>query len=349
MEAYATRPPNPQVELEAAYLQPKRARQSLLTVPWKAEPPSGGLTRYVAEVPLPALPVGQHFVRWHCDVGGDISEFWRSFAVTNARTLVVIVNFTTGKVNEEFERFHLPYDYWDENVLSLLGGPLGERVSPSAARQWTDLSREHRRRGASPNFMIAQGTYAGRRGWPGPIPIQFRNEPEDLQRAVLDATLELAGMAGFDRDAVGFAAYEFGTRTVNIARAAGIHVIGSLCPPDHAGRGLGNQPFGPAAASLLCRRRRLPQAGPRRARRPGHGQPTRQVAVLARVLPGGFRTGMAGTSLGRAGPAAGRPSTRSSCRGISTWSRPPSTIGKTSALLPPVSESNSAGRIPKTC
>ena len=59
--------------------------------------------------------------------------------------------------------------------------------------------------------------------------MQFRNEPEAVQRAVFAATLELAHMAGFDSDAVAFAAYEFGTRTVNLAHEMGIHAIGSLC------------------------------------------------------------------------------------------------------------------------
>ncbi len=229
VEAWAATPPNPQVELEANYLQPDVVKKQSLTLDWKANEQSGTLTRYTTELALKDLPVGQHLVKWRCDIGGDIGEFWRSFAVTDLKTLVVMFHFTAGRPNVEFERYHLPYDYWEESVVSLLGGPLGVRKTPISAKDWTNRSREFRRRGASPNLQILQGNYAGRSGWPAPIPVQFLLEPEEVQRAVFQAAIELAGMAGFDRDAIGFAAYEFGTRTLAIAREAGVRLIGSMC------------------------------------------------------------------------------------------------------------------------
>jgi len=229
MEAWAKKSPNPQVELETLYLQPDNANKTTLTLDWKAGEHSGGLTRYTAELTLRDLPAGQHLVQWHCDIGGDIEAFWRSFAVIDSQTLVVMLHFTAGQPNVEFEQFHLPYDYWEESVVSLLGGPLGERKTPDTAREWITRSRDYRRRGASPNLQILQGNYAGRTGWPAPIPVQFRLEPDDVQRTVFDAAIELADMTGFDRDAIGFTAYEFGTRTVAIAHAAGVRLIGSMC------------------------------------------------------------------------------------------------------------------------
>lgn len=36
-------------------------------------------------------------------------------------------------------------------------------------------------------------------------------------------------MAGFDRKGIGFTGYEFGTRTLAIAREAGVKLVGSMC------------------------------------------------------------------------------------------------------------------------
>lgn len=229
LDAWAEKSPNPELKLEAGYLQSNPAPATRLKLNWQAGEKAGGLTHYTAELPLAALPVGQHLASWTCDIGGDIPEYWRSFAVADASTLVVMFHFTAGTPNKEFEQFHLPYDYWEEKVPALLGGPFGERQSPTAASQWAALSKNYRRCGANPNLLTFQGNYAGRTGWPAPIPVQFLQEPEDVQRAVLLASRELAGMAGFDPADCGFAGYEFGTRSVAIARETGIRLIGSMC------------------------------------------------------------------------------------------------------------------------
>lgn len=229
LEAWAEKSPNPELKLETGYLRANAAPVTRLSLKWEAGRKTDGLTHYSAELPLAALPVGQHLVSWTCDIGGDVAEYWRSFAVADAGTLVVMFHFTSGKPNEEFDQFRLPYDYWEEKIPSLLGGPFGDRQSPAAAGQWAALSRNYRQRGANPNILTFQGNYAGRTGWPAPIPVQFLREPDDVQRAVFLASRELAGMAGFDPADCGFAGYEFGTRSVAIAREAGVRLVGSMC------------------------------------------------------------------------------------------------------------------------
>jgi hypothetical protein len=228
-EVWSARPPSTELVLEASYLRPAEAKTTALTLAWKAGPTEGGLTLHRAELALPALPVGQHVVRWKSDVGGDIPEFWRSFAVLDDQTLVWKLQFTAGAPNTEFEEFFLPYDYWEEAAFGLLGGPFGARTLPKTAADWLKPSREFRRRGAMPSSHIIQANYAGRTGWPAPKPVQFCEEPEAVQRKVLGAAVEFMGLRGFRREDIGFSSYEFSTKTVNFAHEAGVRLIGSLC------------------------------------------------------------------------------------------------------------------------
>ena len=228
IEAWAGKQPNARLVLEACYLQPAAASTKDLNLQWKANEQADGLTRYTAELKLPDLPVGQHCVTWNCDIGGDIPEFWRSFAVTDEKTLVAMFHFTSGKPNTEFDQFRLPYDYWEHHVQNMIGGVFGERKPPATAEAWVGRSREYRRRGASPNIFLCGASYAGGSS-KLPYLVNFSAEPEEVQRAVLKTVRELADMTGFQADDLGFAGYEFGTRTIAMAREAGVRLIGSMC------------------------------------------------------------------------------------------------------------------------
>jgi hypothetical protein len=228
IEAWASKPPNATAILESNYLQPALAAKRTLTLEWKATAQADGLTKFAARLTLPRLRVGQHCVTWDCDIGGDIQQFWRSFAVADRNTLVTMFHFTSGKPNAEFDELRLPYDYWEHQLQKLLGGVFGDRKPPASAAEWVRLSKEYRRRGASPNVFLCGASYAG--GQPKlPHPVNFSIEPEPVQRAVLRALQELADLAGFDAKETGFVGYEFGTRTVAIAREAGVRLIGSMC------------------------------------------------------------------------------------------------------------------------
>jgi hypothetical protein len=228
IEAWSSNRPNAQLVLEASYLQPTVASRRNLALDWKANEQADGLTRYTTGLKLPDLPVGQHCVTWACDVGGDIPEFWRSVAVTDAKTLVAMFHFTGGKVNAEFNEFRIPYDYWEFRPQGLLGGVFGDRQPPAKAAQWVDCSREYRRRGASPNIAISGANYAGGKS-KLPYLVNFSAEPEEVQRAVLKTVREIADMVGFQADDTGFFGYEFGTRTIAMAREAGVRLVGSMC------------------------------------------------------------------------------------------------------------------------
>lgn len=218
--------PARELRLYTDYLANSNAPPKTLNLIWKKE----GEARYVAVEKLRGLPRGQHRVHWICDVGGDVGEYWRSFAVADNDTLVVGLHFTGGRPNDEFEKYFLPYDYWCQDIVAdFISGPMGERAPIRSAASFTKLSREHRRRGAEPNFMIIQGNYAGRSGWPAPWPVQFRAEPAALQSAVYRSVLELAEMCGFDPQSGSLQCYELGTDSINRAVEAGFRLFGSLC------------------------------------------------------------------------------------------------------------------------
>ena len=134
---------------------------------------------------------------------------------------------TNGTTIAEFEQWKLPFDAWQDSFLPWLAGASGRRM-PVKAEDWTVASRDYRRRGTMPNVNIFGGSYARRQGAPRGH-VQFCEEPAEVQRAVLKAVLELCPMMGFRREDLGFAGYEFGTETVNMARELGIRLVGSMC------------------------------------------------------------------------------------------------------------------------
>jgi hypothetical protein len=229
IESWAQKTPNPEVTLDISYLQPAVAQRRTLSLAWQAGESDDGLTKYTASLALPRLPIGQHCVTWTCDIGGDIPEFWRSFAVADSQTLVVMFHQTPGKVLPDYDELRLPYDHWEHNVKGrLLDAALTGKPLPASAKEWAAraTSREYRRRGANINqpasCMLKERTAL-------PYPVHFSDEPEAVQKAYLQAMLELDNYCGFDPQDVGFISYEFGTRSVNVARQAGVRLIGAMC------------------------------------------------------------------------------------------------------------------------
>lgn len=227
IEAWAAQKPNAAAEIHASYLVPERAAVRQLNLDWKANEVENGLTRYLAEVKLPELPIGQHYVSWKCDIGGDIPEFWRGLAVADPKTLVVIFHHTNGRIPTQFDEHRLPFDTWTDPGMCYLSGPFGERSAPGVARQWLERSQKARARGAAPVYTVLGGGYAGRGR--APIFTQFSFEPEDVQLALFKAALEIAKYSGFDPEELSFGAYELGTRSLAMAREAGVRQIGALC------------------------------------------------------------------------------------------------------------------------
>lgn len=229
IEAWSKVKPNTRVTLDMNYFEAGKCKSETREIAWKVVKSDNGFNCYQGSLTFKGLPVGQHVIKWSSNVGGDIKDYWRSFAVTDSSKLVVMLHYTSRTPNKELFENYLPFDHWDENPPAMLGGPFGERVTPTKASDFTKYSREYRMCGATPNVFIIQGNYAGRIGWPAPIPVQFMQEPLDVQKRVLKATLEVGEMARYDTSKFGYAAYEFGTQTVNAAQDLGITTIGSMC------------------------------------------------------------------------------------------------------------------------
>ena len=228
IKAWATKVPNAVVALNISYLQPDKAQKKELSLQWKAGESADGLTQYTASLNLPTLPVGQHYVSWACDIGGDITEYWRSLAVADSKTLVTMFHQTPGKILPDYDELHLPYDYWDSGVHATLIKAMAGKPLPTSAKEWSWRinSQTYRQRGASPNQPLSCMFQEQNEL---PHPVNFRNEPEPVQQAYFKAMAEINEFSGFDPKEVAFQSYEFGTKSLEPARKAGVSVIGSLC------------------------------------------------------------------------------------------------------------------------
>ena len=230
IEAWAQKTPNPEVKLDVSYLQPAAAQKRKLALVWKAGETADGLTKYTASLALPKLPAGQHCVSWTCDIGGDIPEFYRSFAVAGPGTLVAALHICNGVLPPGIATNHLPHDRWQHHVGSTLTKFMtGQNIPAQTLLSWTDSSKLYRQEGIEPVFTIGTGSYTGLHRNETPTSLVFSAEPEDVQQATMAAVLEIGETLGFSRDRASIQSYEVGTSTVRAARKLGVGGFAAFC------------------------------------------------------------------------------------------------------------------------
>jgi hypothetical protein len=223
MEALAEKTPNAQATLTLNHLQtPPPAEEKPLVLPWKADGQSQGLTRYVCEVALPSGQPGQHLVRWKCDIGGDISEYYRNYAVVTPQTTICLLRIahTTPAILERFYHYQIPCSEWGSDTLKL-----SRWANPAiTASEWTKISRDHRRYGWTEEHMLNYFPWGGG---------QVRNDAPEVQRAALQAIQQMAPMLGFTTPGDIFQQYTMGNETVKIARELNYKSVTTLCTEFH--------------------------------------------------------------------------------------------------------------------
>jgi hypothetical protein len=223
LEALAEKMPNPTVELRPRYLQspPPPARE--LALSWRATGEKRhGLEVYVAELPLPSLGVGQHLLRWECDIGGDIEEFWRSYAVADDQTTLCTfqVNNRPPDLLETLQRYYVPYHHWTFVPLEF-----GKWANPhSPAKAWADASRTDRQFGVYGEFGLQYYPWGAG---------QVREDPVQVQMAGLKALQTIAPLLGFAGPVNSFWNYTMGNETIRLAREAGYRSVSALCTENH--------------------------------------------------------------------------------------------------------------------
>lgn len=223
IEALAHRKPNETLDLYPDYIAQEMALKQNLKLEWKKTGSRFGLDVYQATLTLKPDRPGSYLVHWACDIGGDVPDFWRPFAVIDKSYAVCLFNSTSHRPplpDEDFHRLHLPFEKWEHDALML-----PERIGQPAAEHWAAISREYRQYGHKPTPMLFADYYRRIRS-PGS---RFNEEAAEIQKAVLSLYREVWPFWGFAEPMDNFAAYSIGNRPIQIARALGYRQISALC------------------------------------------------------------------------------------------------------------------------
>ncbi len=168
---------------------------------------------------------GNHLISWTCDIGGDIDIFYRHITVIDNRSVVLLFNSTSHGVPRPEPDFHevkIPFSAWLEPLL------FGDRPHAEA---FASVSRPTRQFGDDLNlFIYLSGSYVpSEYGKPWDVMRPLYDEPEFVQREVLDAYRQMWNMCGFPRPLDTLSSYGIGNAPVSIARSLGYTRIGALC------------------------------------------------------------------------------------------------------------------------
>lgn len=169
---------------------------------------------------------GQYLLRWRCDIGGDVPQFERLFAVADRGSAVMIVNSTSHaqpRPEPDFHSLHLPFSGWVEPLL------FSERPNAEA---FAAVSHGARQFGDDPAFFIFMGgLYV-----PGDKAV-FVDEAPDVQRAVLAGAQRIWRMCRFPGPLANLYTYGLGAGPVAQARSLGYNLLGALCADQNWGDG----------------------------------------------------------------------------------------------------------------
>ncbi len=214
--------PNPSLEVWQDCYQPEPIVQPY-TLDWKQDATDEAFT---AEWKWRPPQCGNYLVHWRCDAGGDVPEFWRNVSVVDREWAVMILNSTSHikpRPEPEFHRLHLPFSYWAESLL----------YTPRAsAEDFASFSRNARQFGDDPGLLIFLGGE-----YLKDDKTVFYDEPESVQRAVLEGYRDLWKFYGFPRPLDSLYTYGMGNGPVRVARSLGIDMLGALCADQNWGDG----------------------------------------------------------------------------------------------------------------
>ena len=211
--------PNSKAILFPDYFHTQIGSRQEINLPWKLSGTTAGLPVYTASVSLPASKVGQYLVQWDCDIGGDIQQFNRSYAVCDNHSAVCLFLIcggeTTGPKADLHKQF-IPFDYW-QSILHILKQ---KDINPEG---WAQESRESRQFGDNPQFQATPDTCI---------------EPPAIQRLDVDAVKEIAPMLGYPNRPVTIWSYTFGNTAYREMQSLGDISAGSLCTENHIDGGM---------------------------------------------------------------------------------------------------------------
>ena len=231
IRAATDKEPNEVLEIYPRYLESKMGQKETFKLAWKKAGKPGGNILYQATLKYTPTATGNYVIHWKCDIGGDVPEFWRYFAVVDNSYAVCTLESTShfkGSPDAVLHEFHLPFKYWQQVPLFREGWN---------AEMWAAFSRKSRQFGDRPAFMlwVSNGEYM--KAAPGYEPkvsgwqVIFQNEKPEVQRLILERhKKDIWPTLGFDEPIANVQSYGFNKKSIELARELGYQSIGSMFP-----------------------------------------------------------------------------------------------------------------------
>ena len=238
LRVHAKTVPNSTIEIYPRYLETGMKEKETLQLNWVKAKTAGTGDLAVYESTLQYLPKakGNYVIHWKNDIGGDIPEFWRYFAVIDNSFAVLSLETTNNPPEHSpdplLHELHLPFVYWEKAELFREGW---------SAEQWAAVTRKNRQFGDTPAFMV----WCSDRQYVKPNPdlrdakkipmdywwqVPFNRETPEVQRLVLERyKKDVWPILGFNEPIENLHTYGIGNTSVPMARELGYKTIGSLC------------------------------------------------------------------------------------------------------------------------
>jgi hypothetical protein len=216
--------PSSTLTVHPNYLKDGTEKGTQLTLDWRSSKDDQGRTVYAAKTELPASEPGNHLLHWKCDIGGDIADYWRNYAVVDDNSIVCLINdvgtddFTDRKMLLENK---LPHTYWMGEALFF-----DRMLKPATAAWWAEISRAARQFGLEPQLFFFNTTW-------DEIPLgelNFDGDREDYIREVLRAYKSLWPLYRYPQDCVNAGTYAYSTAFTRAMLAEGFESKISVCP-----------------------------------------------------------------------------------------------------------------------
>lgn len=224
IRAWSERKPSPNVTVFPDYLRYGTEKGSDRALDWQSGKDERGRTVYSARLELTTGQLGTHLVHWKCDVGGDIEDYWRTYAVAGPGSVVCLINdcgtddLTDRKMLLEHK---LPHTYWMGRDLFF-----EEMLKPQTAAWWAEKSRAAREFGLEPQLFFFNTTWDET-----PLgELNFDGDREDYIREVLRAYKTLWPLYRYPQGCVNAGTYAYSTAFTRAMLAEGFTSKISVCP-----------------------------------------------------------------------------------------------------------------------
>lgn len=224
IRALSEKKPSGKLTVYPDYLKNGTEKGMELTLDWQSAKDDKARPIHTAKLELPAGKPGNYLVHWKCDIGGDIEDYWRTYAVVDDRSIVCLLNdcgtddLTDRKMLLENK---LAHTYWMGEAMFF-----DKMLKPATAAWWAETSRAARQFGIEPQLFFFNTTWDA-------IPLgelNFNGDREDYIREVLHAYKELWPLYRYPQECENVGSYAYSTAFSRAMLAEGFSSMNSVCP-----------------------------------------------------------------------------------------------------------------------